>query len=49
MPSSLPRMEHLVLALILKDSITLSLPHRQNHELEIYKALEGYLEKVLTK
>ena len=49
MQSSLPPMEPLVLALILKTSIMLSLPHRQNHELEISKALDVYLEKLLTK
>jgi hypothetical protein len=41
-------MEHLVLVLILKTSIMLSLPHRQNHELEISKALDEFLEKQLT-
>ena len=49
MPSSLPRMEHLVLALILKTSIMLSLLLRQNRELEISKVLDEYLEKVLNK
>ncbi len=46
MPSSLPRMEPLVLALILRDSIMLSLPHHQNRELEIFKVLDEYLEKI---
>ena len=42
-------MELFLQALILEISITLSLPHRQNRELEISKVLEEFLEKEIIK